>query len=69
MGQHDAGAFLDSAIICASYVLVNISRDLNNSSVLISSLRAHARFIDLVIDSIIDLAQLLPNYCKAQTNY
>jgi hypothetical protein len=32
VGQHDAGAFLDSAIICASYVLVNISRDLNNSS-------------------------------------
>ena len=46
-----------------------ISIGVPNSSVLISSLRAHARFIDLVIDSIIDLAQLLPNYCKAQTNY
>ena len=65
MGQHDAGAFLRSF---ASYVIVNISRDLN-SSVLISSERAHTRSIESVIESIIDLDSIIAQLLRAPSNY
>ena len=62
MSQRDAGVCLR---LFASYVIVNISRDLN-SYVLISSERSSTHSIDSVIESIIDL---MPQQLLTASNY